>query len=287
MGVSVSKSPVLTSSVTIPKEVGIKENPAIVVKKKNQSSLANMIDKVNNKLTSLPDDTTSLKKMILDYSGKFENIKLPDMLVKNKSGVYDQTLKKQRVDIIVNLLTVVSNINLCYLKLFFSSEELNLFIKTPQKLTRGTTTIEMNVSDVLIKQRCTIITSLIELSIEQMISDAEETRLQAFQKKRFYELENDEIMRIIEKYSRLISEPMNEIIDDKLDRFYVHIMESDFIHQKKKYQPEALFVKEVPYFDNVEDWVATEKYGPLRSAKFFRKRSHNSRSYSRNRTRKN
>jgi hypothetical protein len=101
MGLSVSKSPVPTSTVTIPKEVGIEENPAFKAKEDKivpfNLSLAKMVNKVTNKLASLPDDTESLEKMINDYSEKSETLKLPDMLVKNKLGFYDQTQKNKEL----------------------------------------------------------------------------------------------------------------------------------------------------------------------------------------------
>jgi hypothetical protein len=80
--------------------------------------------------------------------------------------------------------------------------------------------------------------------------------------------------------------PMYAIQNKTLLGFYYNIEKTQLNYFKNHYQARETFAKEFN-FDNVKDWVATEKYGALAPTKFYRKYSRQSRSQSRNRTRKN
>ena len=242
-----------------------------------------MVNKVKNKLESLPNDSTELDAMRNESIDKFGEIVLPEVLVKNKFGFYDPALKKQRVDIIINLLTVLSNLNIIFLKLFLKSAELDNFIQNGQVIhPRMSSPVSPN--GTYIKNYFTIVTSIIGLSFEQMISDTNETRKQPSNKQRFYELDNNEIQRIIVKYINLSAVPIGAI--NNLDGLYYTIEKSRLTYSENHYEAREYFAEEFK-FDNVKDWVATEKYGPLGGTKFYRKHSRQLKSSSRNRTRKN
>ena len=296
MGLSVSK---FSTSITPPasattsqpsspsKVVDIKENANSKSKQKPVTrfnlQLAQMVNKVKNKLESLPNDTTELNAMRNESIDKFGEFVLPEVLVKNKFGFYDPSSKKQRVEIIINLLTLLSNLNIIFLKSFLLSKELDNFIQNglvihPRMSSR------VSPNGTYIKNYFTIVASIIGLSFEQMISDTNETRKQPSNQKRFYELENNEIMRIIVKYINLSAVPMGAI--NNLEGLYYTIEKSRLTYSENHYEARETFAKEFN-FDNVKDWVATEKYGPLAPTKFYRKYSRQSRFQSRNRTRKN
>lgn len=293
MGSSSSKSSISTTSPpSLPsssnsKVVAIKENEISKSKQKPITrfnlQLAQMVNKVKNKLESLPNDSTELDAMRNESIDKFGEIVLPEVLVKNKFGFYDPALKKQRVDIIINLLTVLSNLNIIFLKLFLKSTELDNFIQNGQVIhPRMSSPVSPN--GTYIKNYFTIVTSIIGLSFEQMISDTNETRKQPSNKQRFYELDNNEIQRIIVKYINLSAVPIGAI--NNLEGLYYTIEKSRLTYSENHYEAREYFAEEFK-FDNVKDWVATEKYGPLGGTKFYRKHSRQLRSSSRNRTRKN
>lgn len=293
MGSSSSKSSISTTSpASVPsssnsKVVAIKENEISKSKQKPITrfnlQLAQMVNKVKNKLESLPNDSTELDAMRNESIDKFGEIVLPEVLVKNKFGFYDPALKKQRVDIIINLLTVLSNLNIIFLKLFLKSTELDNFIQNGQVIhPRMSSPVSPN--GTYIKNYFTIVTSIIGLSFEQMISDTNETRKQPSNKQRFYELDNNEIQRIIVKYINLSAVPIGAI--NNLEGLYYTIEKSRLTYSENHYEAREYFAEEFK-FDNVKDWVATEKYGPLGGTKFYRKHSRQLRSSSRNRTRKN
>ena len=293
MGSSSSKSSISTTSPpSLPspsnsKVVAIKENEISKSKQKPITrfnlQLAQMVNKVKNKLESLPNDSTELDAMRNESIDKFGEIVLPEVLVKNKFGFYDPALKKQRVDIIINLLTVLSNLNIIFLKLFLKSAELDNFIQNGQVIhPRMSSPVSPN--GTYIKNYFTIVTSIIGLSFEQMISDTNETRKQPSNKQRFYELDNNEIQRIIVKYINLSAVPIGAI--NNLDGLYYTIEKSRLTYSENHYEAREYFAEEFK-FDNVKDWVATEKYGPLGGTKFYRKHSRQLKSSSRNRTRKN
>ena len=293
MGSSSSKSSISTTSpASVPspsnsKVVAIKENEISKSKQKPITrfnlQLAQMVNKVKNKLESLPNDSTELDAMRNESIDKFGEIVLPEVLVKNKFGFYDPALKKQRVDIIINLLTVLSNLNIIFLKLFLKSTELDNFIQNGQVIhPRMSSPVSPN--GTYIKNYFTIVTSIIGLSFEQMISDTNETRKQPSNKQRFYELDNNEIQRIIVKYINLSAVPIGAI--NNLDGLYYTIEKSRLTYSENHYEAREYFAEEFK-FDNVKDWVATEKYGPLGGTKFYRKHSRQLKSSSRNRTRKN
>ena len=293
MGSSSSKSSISTTSpASVPspsnsKVVAIKENEISKSKQKPITrfnlQLAQMVNKVKNKLESLPNDSTELDAMRNESIDKFGEIVLPEVLVKNKFGFYDPALKKQRVDIIINLLTVLSNLNIIFLKLFLKSAELDNFIQNGQVIhPRMSSPVSPN--GTYIKNYFTIVTSIIGLSFEQMISDTNETRKQPSNKQRFYELDNNEIQRIIVKYINLSAVPIGAI--NNLDGLYYTIEKSRLTYSENHYEAREYFAEEFK-FDNVKDWVATEKYGPLGGTKFYRKHSRQLKSSSRNRTRKN
>ena len=293
MGSSSSKSSISTTSPpSLPsssnsKVVAIKENEISKSKQKPITrfnlQLAQMVNKVKNKLESLPNDSTELDAMRNESIDKFGEIVLPEVLVKNKFGFYDPALKKQRVDIIINLLTVLSNLNIIFLKLFLKSTELDNFIQNGQVIhPRMSSPVSPN--GTYIKNYFTIVTSIIGLSFEQMISDTNETRKQPSNKQRFYELDNNEIQRIIVKYINLSAVPIGAI--NNLDGLYYTIEKSRLTYSENHYEAREYFAEEFK-FDNVKDWVATEKYGPLGGTKFYRKHSRQLKSSSRNRTRKN
>ena len=135
MGSSFSKSSTSITSPTaastsqpsssISKVVDIKENAISKSKQKPVTrfnlQLAQMVNKVKNKLESLPNDSTELNAMRNESIDNFGKIILPEVLVKNKFGFYDPSLKKQRVDIIINLLTLLSNLNIILLKSYLIS----------------------------------------------------------------------------------------------------------------------------------------------------------------------
>ena len=293
MGSSSSKSSISTTSPpSLPspsnsKVVAIKENEISKSKQKPITrfnlQLAQMVNKVKNKLESLPNDSTELDAMRNESIDKFGEIVLPEVLVKNKFGFYDPALKKQRVDIIINLLTVLSNLNIIFLKLFLKSAELDNFIQNGQVIhPRMSSPVSPN--GTYIKNYFTIVTSIIGLSFEQMISDTNETRKQPSNKQRFYELDNNEIQRIIVKYINLSAVPIGAI--NNLEGLYYTIEKSRLTYSENHYEAREYFAEEFK-FDNVKDWVATEKYGPLGGTKFYRKHSRQLKSSSRNRTRKN
>jgi len=298
MGSSFSKSstsitsPISPASTSQPsssnsKVVDIKENAISKSKQKPVTrfnlQLAQMVNKVKNKLESLPNDSTELNAMRNESIDKFGKIILPEVLVKNKFGFYDPSLKKQRVDIIINLLTLLSNLNIIFLKLFLKSKELDDFIQNGQVIhPRLSSPVSPN--GTYIKNYFTIVASIIGLSFEQMISDTNETRKQPSNSQRFYELENNEIQRIIVKYMNLSAVPMGAI--NNLEGLYYTIEKSRLSYSENHYEARETFAKEFN-FDNVKDWVATEKYGPLAATKFYRKHSRQLKSSSRNRTRKN
>ena len=293
MGSSSSKSSISTTSPpSLPsssnsKVVAIKENEISKSKQKPITrfnlQLAQMVNKVKNKLESLPNDSTELDAMRNESIDKFGEIVLPEVLVKNKFGFYDPALKKQRVDIIINLLTVLSNLNIIFLKLFLKSAELDNFIQNGQVIhPRMSSPVSPN--GTYIKNYFTIVTSIIGLSFEQMISDTNETRKQPSNKQRFYELDNNEIQRIIVKYINLSAVPIGAI--NNLEGLYYTIEKSRLTYSENHYEAREYFAEEFK-FDNVKDWVATEKYGPLGGTKFYRKHSRKLKSLSRNRTRKN
>ena len=290
MGSSSSKSSISTSSPPSPsnsKVLAIKENEISKSKQKPITrfnlQLAQMVNKVKNKLESLPNDSTELDAMRNESIDKFGEIVLPEVLVKNKFGFYDPALKKQRVDIIINLLTVLSNLNIIFLKLFLKSKELDNFIQNGQVIhPRMSSPVSPN--GTYIKNYFTIVTSIIGLSFEQMISDTNETRKQPSNKQRFYELDNNEIQRIIVKYINLSAVPIGAI--NNLEGLYYTIEKSRLTYSENHYEAREYFAEEFK-FDNVKDWVATEKYGPLGGTKFYRKHSRQLKSSSRNRTRKN
>ena len=293
MGSSSSKSSISTTSPpSLPsssnsKVVAIKENEISKSKQKPITrfnlQLAQMVNKVKNKLESLPNDSTELDAMRNESIDKFGEIVLPEVLVKNKFGFYDPALKKQRVDIIINLLTVLSNLNIIFLKLFLKSTELDNFIQNGQVIhPRMSSPVSPN--GTYIKNYFTIVTSIIGLSFEQMISDTNETRKQPSNKQRFYELDNNEIQRIIVKYINLSAVPIGAI--NNLEGLYYTIEKSRLTYSENHYEAREYFAEEFK-FDNVKDWVATEKYGPLGGTKFYRKHSRQLKSLSRNRTRKN
>jgi hypothetical protein len=293
MGSSSSKSSISTTSPpSLPsssnsKVVAIKENEISKSKQKPITrfnlQLAQMVNKVKNKLESLPNDSTELDAMRNESIDKFGEIVLPEVLVKNKFGFYDPALKKQRVDIIINLLTVLSNLNIIFLKLFLKSTELDNFIQNGQVIhPRMSSPVSPN--GTYIKNYFTIVTSIIGLSFEQMISDTNETRKQPSNKQRFYELDNNEIQRIIVKYINLSAVPIGAI--NNLEGLYYTIEKSRLTYSENHYEAREYFAEEFK-FDNVKDWVATEKYGPLGGTKFYRKHSRQLKSSSRNRTRKN
>ena len=293
MGSSSSKSSISTTS---PPSVPSSSNSKVVAIKENEISkskqkpitrfnlqLAQMVNKVKNKLESLPNDSTELDAMRNESIDKFGEIVLPEVLVKNKFGFYDPALKKQRVDIIINLLTVLSNLNIIFLKLFLKSTELDNFIQNGQVIhPRMSSPVSPN--GTYIKNYFTIVTSIIGLSFEQMISDTNETRKQPSNKQRFYELDNNEIQRIIVKYINLSAVPIGAI--NNLEGLYYTIEKSRLTYSENHYEAREYFAEEFK-FDNVKDWVATEKYGPLGGTKFYRKHSRQLKSSSRNRTRKN
>jgi hypothetical protein len=269
------------------KVVAIEENAISKSKQKPVTrfnlQLAQMVNKVKNKLESLPNDSAELDAMRNEAIDKFGELVLPDVLVKNKFGLYDSALKKQRVDIIINLLTVLSNLNIIFLKLFLNSKELDDFIQNGQVIhPRMSSPVSPN--GTYIKNYFTIVASIIGLSFEQMISDTNETRKQPSNSKRFYELDNNEIQRIIVKYINLSAVPIGSI--DNLEGLYYTIEKSRLTYSENHYEARETFAKEFN-FDNVKDWVATEKYGPLAATKFYRKHSRQLKSSSRNRTRKN
>jgi len=295
MGSSSSKSSISTnappsaqpSPSSLSKVVAIKENEISKSKQKPITrfnlQLAQMVNKVKNKLESLPNDSTELDAMRNEAIDKFGELVLPDVLVKNKFGLYDSALKKQRVDIIINLLTVLSNLNIIFLKLFLNSKELDDFIQNGQVIhPRMSSPVSPN--GTYIKNYFTIVASIIGLSFEQMISDTNETRKQPSNSKRFYELDNNEIQRIIVKYINLSAVPIGAI--NNLEGLYYTIEKSRLTYSENHYEAREYFAQEFK-FDNIKDWVATEKYGPLGGTKFYRKHSRQLRSSSRNRTRKN
>jgi hypothetical protein len=276
-----------TSPSSLSKVVAIKENA--ISKSKQQPitrfnlQLAQMVNKVKNKLESLPNDSTELDAMRNELIDKFGEIVLPEVLVKNKFGLYNSSLKKQRVDIIINLLTVLSNLNIIFLKLFLKSKELDDFIQNGQVIhPRMSSPVSPN--GTYIKNYFTIVTSIIGLSFEQMISDTNETRKQPSNSQRFYELDNNEIQRIIVKYINLSAVPIGAI--NNLEGLYYTIEKSRLTYSENHYEAREYFAQEFK-FDNIKDWVATEKYGPLGGTKFYRKHSRQLKSSSRNRTRKN
>jgi len=298
MGSSFSKSSTSITSPTSPastsqpsssnsKVVAIEENALSKSKQKAVTrfnlQLAQMVNKVKNKLESLPNDSTELNAMRNESIDNFGKIILPEVLVKNKFGFYDPSLKKQRVDIIINLLTLLSNLNIILLKSYLISKELGDFIQNGQVIhPRLSSPVSPN--GTYIKNYFTIVASIIGLSFEQMISDTNETRKQPSNSQRFYELENNEIQRIIVKYINLSAVPMGAI--NNLEGLYYTIEKSRLSYSENHYEARETFAKEFN-FDNVKDWVATEKYGPLAATKFYRKHSRQLKSSSRNRTRKN